>query len=100
MVNPDNNGAKIAAEYLGFKSALEAAGYRPGTTAVSSIEPSIVVQPQVGAPMAPMAPIPPVPVNQARPPVPPDAVIEEPPRTVQTGGLGAWLRSLFGRKAA
>ncbi|ACL61251.1 hypothetical protein [Methylobacterium nodulans] len=108
MVNPDANGLKVAGYYRSFKRALEAAGYRPGTTATSQIEPSLVVQPQVGAPLAPMAPIPPVPVNTAKPtladiapPLPP--VVEEPPPApgmVRTGGLGAWLKSLFGRKAA
>lgn len=89
MVNPDTNGAAIAVTYRAFVNALRAAGHQPG--AVTTI-----------------IPVPPVETASLKPPAistKPTVLVDPPPPdtdgvTVQTGGLGAWLKSLFSKKAA
>jgi putative chitinase len=89
MVNPDSNGAAIAVTYRAFVNALRAANHQPG--GVTTIIP---VAPVETAPLKP-------PVVSIKPAAPSDPA---PPHsggaTVQTGGLGAWLKSLFSKKAA
>ncbi len=89
MVNPDGNGAAIAVTYRAFVNALRAAGHQPDAVATT-----IPVPPVETAPLKP-------PVISTKPAAPADP---PPPDTggvtVQTGGLGAWLKSLFSKKAA
>jgi putative chitinase len=86
MVNPDNNGAAIAVTYRAFVNALRAAGHQPG--AVTATIPVIPVE------TAPLKP-PVISTKPANPPTPDTGGV-----AVQTGGFGAWLKSLFSKKAA
>ncbi|MFJ7441661.1 hypothetical protein ACIQW5_29215 [Methylorubrum thiocyanatum] len=88
MVNPDSNGAAIAVTYRAFVNALRTAGHQPG--AVTTVIP---VPPVEIAPLKPPV-ISTKPLTPADPPPPDTGGV-----TVQTGGLSAWLKSLFSKNA-
>lgn len=93
MVNPDSNGAAIAVTYRAFVNALRAAGHKPG--AVAATIPVIRVETKPLPPIKAGPLVAPAPRRPADPPA-----SDTGGATVQAGGVGAWLKSLFSKKAA
>ncbi|MFK5596499.1 hypothetical protein ACFZ8E_05775 [Methylobacterium sp. HMF5984] len=88
IINGQDKASVIAGYFRAFQAALKAAGHVPGGVAASV--PTIAVETK---------PLPP-PAMPARPPAAAPQSAAPKPATVQTGGLGAWLKSLFSKKAA
>ncbi|MBW4976534.1 hypothetical protein KZZ08_23320, partial [Roseovarius mucosus] len=87
IINGQDRAAEIALHAQAFAAALKKAGYAPGTLVMKIPVPPVTVEP------APPL-VKPAPRNSGSPALPPSVP------TVQTGGVGAWLKSLFSKKAA
>lgn len=101
IINGQDRAAEIALHAQAFRAALVKAGYAPGEVVAAAPVPPVTVTP-LPAPSAPAGPlVAPAPRNSGVVAVPPRAAEPvSPGPTVQTGGLGGWLKSLFSKKAA
>ncbi len=101
IINGQDRASEIAQHAQGFAAALRKAGYRPG--AVTTIVPvtPVVIEPLPPPSAGPM--FAPAARNGGTPTAPPATPITPKPANptpaVKTGGLGAWISSLF-RKAS
>lgn len=93
IINGQDRAGEIALHAQAFAAALKKAGYAPGAVVTK-----IPVPPVTVTPAPPL--VKPAPRNSGSPALPPVVPAAPAGPTVQTGGLGAWLKSLFSKKAA
>jgi len=93
IINGQDRAAEIALHAQAFAAALKKAGYAAGAVVTKVAVPPVMI-----APTPPL--VTPAARNSGSPALPPAVPAAPTGQTVHTGGVGAWLKSLFSKKAA
>lgn len=101
IINGQDRAAEIAADWGYMRTALIAAGHKPGSVTTRIPDSPIIVSPLPAPPhIDPAGPLTPMAPTAARPPVPAPAGPMRDEITTAGGGFVSWLKGLLGGKAA